>query len=274
MFSKPSPRSPLGALSVAARAGASAVAPLSAASAVPLLLAACAVAPPPPAIAVRDAAADFTRIGDSLPPSPDIEAMIAPYRVQLEERLAEVVGHAAGDFVKGDPESALGNLVAEALLHAARRRAHDAVHVSLVNDGGLRVPLAAGPILARHAYELLPFENFVTILPLSGERLEELADQIARTGGEPIAGWSMELDGDDAVAVRVGGEPVDPNRTYRLATVDYLVNGGGDWSVLWEVEPAAREDLDMLIRDAFVAYLRERGTVAPTLDGRIKEAGR
>ena len=125
-------------------------------------------------------------------------------------------------FVKMKPRFVFG-APAAALLHAARSRSSDTVHVSLVNQGGLRVPLAAGPILMRHAYELLPFENFVVVLTLSGGQLEQLADQIARTTGEPIAGWTMELDGDDAVGVLVGGEPIDPDRTYRLATVDYLV---------------------------------------------------
>ena len=254
--------------------------PVFAAPAAALILAVCADPPPRPdspppttPFTVREAPVDFTQIGDSIAPAPDIEAMIAPYREQLEEQLAVVLGHAEGDFSKDDPEGTLDNLVAEALLHAARRHAGDTVHVSLVNEGGLRVPLAAGPILMRHAYELLPFENFVVVLSLSGAQMEELADQVAATDGEPIAGWTMELDGDDAVGVLVGGEPIDPDRTYRLATVDYLVNGGGDWSVLWEVEAAAREDLDILIRAAFVEYLGEKGTVAPVLDGRIRRVG-
>jgi len=140
-------------------------------------------------------------------------------------------------------------------------------------EGGIRVPLAEGPILMRHAYELLPFENFVTVLSLSGEELERLADEIALTTGEPIAGWTMELDGDDAVNVRVGGDPVDPGRIYRLTTVDYLVNGGGNWTVLWEAGADARQDLPVLVRDVFVDYVRERGTVSPTLDGRIRRVG-
>ena len=251
--------------------------PVFAAPAAAFILASCSDAPPPvpppTPFAIREAPVDFTQIGDSIAPAADIEAMIAPYREQLEEQLAVVLGHAEGDFSKDDPEGTLDNLVAEALLHAARRHADDTVHVSLVNEGGLRVPLAAGPILMRHAYELLPFENFVTVLSLSGRQMERLADQIAATTGEPIAGWTMELDGDDAVGVLVDGEPIDPDRVYRLATVDYLVNGGGDWSVLWEVEAGAREDLDILIRAAFVEYLSEKGTVAPVLDGRIRRVG-
>ena len=132
------------------------------------------------------------------------------------------------------------------------------------------MPIAEGPILVRHAYELLPFENYVTVLTLSGNQVEALADQIAATNGEPIAGWTMVLQGDDAVDVLVSGDPVSPTGEYRLATVDYLANGGGMWSVLWDV--TERTDLTVLIRDVFIEYVREEGTVSPTLDGRIRRA--
>ncbi len=238
-----------------------------------LVQAGCAGTAPGATFTLREAPVEFTEVGDGLEPAPDIEAMIAPYRQQLQEQLAEVLGHATGNFFKDDPEGTLDNLVADALLHGARALAGDTVHVALLNEGGIRVPVARGPILMRHAYELLPFENFVTVLSLSGEELERLADEIALTRGEPIAGWTMELDGDDAVNVRVGGDPVDPGRVYRLATVDYLVNGGGAWTVLWEAGANAREDLPVLIRDVFVDYVQERGTVTPELDGRIRRVG-
>ena len=225
-------------------------------------------APGPPAI-VRAPVA-YSEIADDIPPDPAVEAMIAPYRERIGERLAEVVGHATDDFFKADPEGGLDNLVADALLAVVQDAAEAPVDVVLVNEGGLRVPLAAGPIRMRHAYELLPFENYVTVLSLTGEQMERLADEIARANGEPIAGWTMELEGEDATNVRVGGEPVDPGRVYRLATVDYLVDGGGTWSVLWEAGARERKDLPMLIRDVFVSYLREVGTVTPTLDGRIR----
>ena len=219
---------------------------------------------------VREAPVEFTEVDAGVGPAPDVEALIAPYRAQLEEQLAEVLGQATGEFRKDDPEGALDNLVADALLEVARDLSRDTVHAALVNEGGLRVPIAAGPILMRHAYELLPFENFVTVLSLSGTQMERLADEIAAAGGEPISGWTMELDGNDAVGVLVGGEPIDPAGIYRVATVDYLANGGGTWTVLWESGPGAREDLEILIRDAFVTYLRIHGTVSPTLDGRIR----
>lgn len=221
-----------------------------------------------------EVAASFVQVADSVPPDPAVEAVIAPYRSQIEAHLDQVLAQATGIFVKADPEGALDNLVADAVLHGARRLSRDTVHAALVNDGGLRVPVAPGPILMRHTYELLPFENYIVVLALTGAQMERLADQIARSGGEPVAGWTMVLDGEDATGVLVGGAAIDPQATYRLATVDYLADGGGAWSVLWE--PTAhegREDVAALIRDVFVDYIRERGVVSPELDGRIRREG-
>lgn len=222
-----------------------------------------------------EAVTSFAQVADTVPADPAVEAMIAPYRSQLEAHLTEVLARATGLFAKADPEGALDNLVADAVLYGARRLSRDTVHVALVNDGGLRVPVvAAGPILMRHTYELLPFENYITVLELTGVQLDRLADQVAQSGGEPVAGWTMVLDGEDATRVLVGGAEIDPQATYRLATVDYLADGGGSWSVLWE--PSAhedREDMTVLIRDVFVDYLRERGVVSPELDGRIRREG-
>ena len=86
-----------------------------------------------------------------------------------------------------------------------------------------------------------------------------------------MAGWSLVIEGEDAVDVRIGGAPIDPEGRYRLATVDYLANGGGSWTVLWE--PSDRVDLSILIRDVFMEYVREEGTVHPNLDGRVRKGG-
>lgn len=225
-----------------------------------------------PAASYR-ASVSFEVVDADLPPDPGIEAAIAPFRAQMQAEMQEVVGRATGAFVKDDPEGALDNLVADAVLAGARRRSRDTVHAALVNDGGLRVPVAAGPILVRHAYELLPFENYVVVLDLTGEQMERLANEVARTNGEPIAGWTLILEGGTAASALVGGNRIEPDATYRVATVDYLTDGGGTWSVLWEVAPEDREELAVLIRDVFLEYVREQEVVSPKLDGRVRRRG-
>ena len=213
----------------------------------------------------------FTPMTRDLDDDVSVEALIGPFRDQMEAQLEQVLTQATGEFIKADPEGALDNLVADAVLHESQDLVSGEVDVVLLNDGGLRVPIPAGPIKVRKIFEVLPFENFITILTFSGADLELLADQIARTNGEPVAGWTMVLVGDDAQNVLVDGEAIDPAGTYRLATVDYLANGGGNWSELWE--PDARFDTGILIRDVVMEYLRTVDSVSPTLDGRITRSG-
>jgi 2',3'-cyclic-nucleotide 2'-phosphodiesterase (5'-nucleotidase family) len=225
----------------------------------------------PGAWAVVEAPVTHTVVADSIEDDPAVEAMVAPFRERMGDRIQEVVGEAAGPFTKSWPEGTLGVFAADALLWAARNRVPFAVDMALMNNGGLRVPIAPGPITVGKMFELMPFENMVSLLVLSGRQVEDLAGVIARRGGEPISGFAfrIEMAGEERVArdIRVAGEPLDPERRYRLATNDYLANGGDEFAIL--TEALEREDLPLLVRDAFIEYLRAAGTIEPRLEGRI-----
>jgi 2',3'-cyclic-nucleotide 2'-phosphodiesterase (5'-nucleotidase family) len=208
----------------------------------------------------------YTVMGDSLPADPAMEAFVAPFREQLEARVNAVIGHAAAPFEKGQPEAPLGNLAANAMLAEVQTHVDRPVDMALTNNGGLRIPLNAGPITVGLIYELMPFDNMLSVLDLTGVQVDSLAQQLARLGGEPIAGFSLAIDGRRAVDVRVAGQPLDPARTYRLVTSDYLANGGGNLPALWS--PAGRQDLGVLLRDAYIGYIRRQGTITPEVDGR------
>lgn len=224
---------------------------------------------PPTAVAAPTLAVSHTTISDSLAEDLEMAALVAPYRAQLQAQVAEVIGHAAAPLTKGSPEGTLGNMAADAMLWAARAASADTVHFALTNNGGLRVPIPEGPITQGLMFELMPFENVLVVLTLTGSQVDTLAQQIARLNGEPIAGLSFKVleDTREAFGVKVGGQPLDPEATYRVAAHDYLANGGGGMPVLWVA--TAREDLDVLVRDAFIDYVRAVGTVKPAFDGRI-----
>jgi 2',3'-cyclic-nucleotide 2'-phosphodiesterase (5'-nucleotidase family) len=214
----------------------------------------------------------YSVLADSMAQDRAMEALLAPYRATLQREIAVVIGTAEARIVEAEPEGPLGNLVADAMLAAAEPRSKGPVHMALANDGGLRVPLREGPVTVGDVYEVMPFENMLTVLELSGRDVARLAEQVARTRGEPIAGWSFEMSTDPVVVrdLRVRGRPLDPRRTYRIVVPDYLANGGGYWDVLWD--PVDREDLEVLLRDAIIDHVTELGTVQPTTDGRIRAA--
>lgn len=216
--------------------------------------------------------ASFVVVADSLGEDPGMAALVAPFRGRLEGIMGEVIGEAAVPLAKGWPEGPLGNFAADALLWAARRRVGEGVDMALANNGGLRVPLSPGPITMGKIYELMPFENTVVLLTLRGDQVEELAQVIARRGGEPVAGLSLRIEdeGGRRVArdVRVGGKPVEEGHLYRLATSNFLAEGGDDFQVL--TRAVEREDLPLLVRDAFVEFIREVGVLRFGIEGRIR----
>ncbi len=215
-------------------------------------------------------AARYVVITDSLEDDPDLDALVAPFREVIGEQMSTVIGNATGEFVKAQPESSLGNLVADAMLDQIQALVATPVDVAVTNAGGLRVPIPAGPVPLGTIYELMPFENWLMVITLSATGMDSLAQQMARRRGEPTAGWSFLIDTEAQTAsdIRVGGEPLQADRLYRIVTTDYLVSGGGGMPALQS--PLQQEEIPVLLRDAIASYIREQGRIEPLRDGRLR----
>lgn len=211
----------------------------------------------------------YTQISDSLEQDEEVAALVTPYRDQMEAEVETVIAHAPEELTEGNPEGPLGNLAADALLHHARELSEGPVHMAMTNNGGLRIPIGPGDITVGTVYELMPFENRLVVVTLSGADVVTFAEQIMEIyGGEPIAGFSFRVHANsgDIEDLQIDGAPVDLEAEYRVVTSDYLADGGGP-PVL---EEAPREELPMLLRDAFIEYFRDLGTLTAEIEGRIE----
>jgi 2',3'-cyclic-nucleotide 2'-phosphodiesterase (5'-nucleotidase family) len=237
------------------------------------LFAGCAGSRPDAPAAPGPLAVTYDTVDADDPSDPAVAAVIAPYAAELRAVMDEVIATAAFEITKGGMESTLGNLAADAMLAEANRVlvAEGAAPADLAvgNAGGLRVPIGAGPVTVGKVYELMPFENFLVVQEHTAAQIDSLAQQLARLGGEPIAGLTLAIAPDGrAASVQVNGQPLDPMRTYRVATHNYLAYGGGDMPALWD--PVVRAELPLTLREAFLDYFRRLGTLAPEIDGRIR----
>jgi len=239
-----------------------------------LALGACAgpqhaEAPAPLAPALTPSSITHAVVDPGQAADPALEAMVAPYRAELEATMSEVLATAAFEITRdGAYESTLGNLAADAMLAEAERATGEAFDLAVGNKGGLRVPLAAGPVTLGHVFELMPFDNYLVTMTMSGVQVDSLAQQLVRAGGEPVAGLSLRAADGRATDVEVWGRPLDRSATYRVVTHNFLAFGGGDLPALWE--PLEAEELAVPLRDAFVAHFRRLGTLAPRVEGRIR----
>ncbi|WP_162428606.1 5'-nucleotidase C-terminal domain-containing protein [Pontibacter pudoricolor] len=197
-----------------------------------------------------DVAVDSTLTAD-----PETEAMIAPYRKQVTAKMSEVIGTAPVELRKAEYESTLGNFVVDLLLQETNKLVDEPVDMAQTTNGGLRVPLPAGPITVGHIFELMPFENEVVVLTLDGPATQELFDFAAKTGISPIANATYTIQNGKATNVKIGGKPLDTTRNYTIVTSDYLAGGGDNMEMF---KKAIRsEKVGMMMRDMILKHIKE-----------------
>lgn len=202
----------------------------------------------------------------------EVRAIIERTRPYVDSIKRPVVGEAATTLKAYLPESPLMNFAADALMEMAQRYSDEKVDIVLTNIGGLRSDLNAGTITFGDVYNVFNFDNRLTLLTLNGEQLMQLCNEIAAAGGQAISGMKMTITKErKLVDATVGGKAIEPQATYRIATLDYLAQGNDNLTAL-----ALGSDVDMtkhLLRDLMVEYIKElaaRGEkVDAECDGRI-----
>ena len=203
---------------------------------------------------------------------PDFSNMIDTYSSAVTAEMETVIGTCPEAIRKGTPESPLSNLTADALVWMAQEYFGVKADVSLYNTGGIRAEISAGNLTVGDVYAVYPFDNVLSVATLTGKDLKKLFDYVASSGGLPINKEVKMVISDKKVkSVTVHGQPIDDNKTYTIATIDYLMNLGR-----YGLENATgRRDAPEIIRDYFVAYFRHlaaqnNGQITASTDGRIK----
>lgn len=196
-----------------------------------------------------------------------------PYKAQMEAEMNQVIGHSAVEMAKVDtiPESMLGNFFADAALQQARKYDPTIDFAMPSTKGGIRVTVPKGNVTVSNIFELMPFENELLALTLSGADVQNLLNFIAATNGQPVSGLKMVIKNKKPENVLINGKPFDVNKTYRVLTSDYLA-GGGD-NALGFKTPLDTKVLGLKVRDALMNYVKESEAAGKTinakLDGRI-----
>jgi 2',3'-cyclic-nucleotide 2'-phosphodiesterase (5'-nucleotidase family) len=219
-----------------------------------------------------------------VPPDPAIAAIVKQHEDKLDESLKVVVGTTAVELDSRRAtvrlkESAIGNLIADAIRDATK------ADVAVTNGGGIRGDRTypSGATLTRKdILTELPFGNVTVLLEISGAdlvtALEEGVSLVEDVAGRfpQVSGLSFTFDarrprGQRVVQVSVGGKPLDPAATYRLATNEYMMAGGDGYGSLKKGRPIIDASGGPLMANVVMDYIAARGAVSPAVEGRIVE---
>lgn len=201
------------------------------------------------------------------------DKLIQPYRDQIQEEMGATIGYTALAMTKNRPEGLLGNAVCDLVLQYTREFIDSTATICVMNHGGLRAPLPKGPITKGKVYELMPFDNTISVLRLNREQLNELANHIINRGGEPIGGIDQAkiVKRDGGASFTFASDANNNQKVYTVVTSNYLADGGDNFTVYKKA--SYRNDSPILIRDAllyaFAKYTSEANPLNAALEGRI-----
>jgi 2',3'-cyclic-nucleotide 2'-phosphodiesterase (5'-nucleotidase family) len=201
----------------------------------------------------------------SIPDDPALEKMLAPYSGKV--RALEVVIGKLEVELKKDPVGGgnLGNFVTDGMRVQSSAKLGKPVLLAVTNSGGLRKnTIAPGDLRAADIFELLPFENSLVEVDLTGEQLLKLLNVVV-SAGDALSGahikYRMNAENrPELVSARLldsqGREvEIDPKATYSIVTIDYLLKlGSGRYSILQEGKNV--RPLGVTIRDALMDYVK------------------
>ena len=220
-------------------------------------------------------AGELTAIAASqkLRPDPEIAALVDARRAEAEKYTSRVVGTIKSDLDNPRDECGLGNMIADGILEYGRQQGWK-TDVAFYNAAGVRAPLKAGPVNYGQLYQVLPFENTVVNVDLTGEQLKEvLEDASGRAGRLQIGGgsWvyrSTNSGGQRVLDATIAGAPLDLKRIYHVATIDYLLLGGDGHTWFGKGTNIVYGDIEV---DAVAAYMTAHSPLDPKVEGRIQQ---
>ncbi|MDR1113178.1 MAG: 5'-nucleotidase C-terminal domain-containing protein [Bacteroidales bacterium] len=163
-------------------------------------------------------------------PDNPIVKILKPYKKLHDREMSIIIGEAEENLKSQLPQSPMSNLCTDVLFEAANHYCElhqlPPVDLSLLNFGGIRDSLLQGPITIGKIYVISPFDNYLCIIELKGSTLQQIFSQFTSTRNQPYSHAKINYKEHKPAQIWINGAPLDPNKNYRLATVDFIRNGG------------------------------------------------
>lgn len=205
--------------------------------------------------------------GPRAPSDPRAAEIVESYEKQVKSEFSKVIGTASVDLTRQfHRESSLGDLITDALREAS------GAQISFYNGGGIRADVPMGPITLESVFTVLPFDNMLMTVQLTGEQIRQLLEQsIISDKDLQVSGLKVEYDlsmpsGSKVLSVKVGEDSLDPVASYRVATNDFLGAGGDRYAIFAQGrDPVFGAE----VRDVVIDYIRSHSPIDTGVRDRI-----
>jgi len=211
---------------------------------------------------------------DTLKDDANMLAVYKKYDDELNPVLGKVLGKTTVDLDhdRYAGPSLLGEWACEIMKDAA------GVQIAMTNGGGLRVPVPAGDITAGILYEVMPFDNTLYTMKLSGADVKANIEHgimnddigwVAISGVKVVYNAEAEAGNRITSMVLEDGTPIETDKYYTVVTNDFMFTGGDNYNF-----ENSKDGLDTFIpiRDALMDAVQKAGIISPVKRNWLSEA--
>ncbi len=214
------------------------------------------------------------KIGNDIKQDSSIIQLFTPYKKKMTKEITKSLSFSPKilERTDGNLQSTLGNLVADLSYEKAnelfKNKTGKTVDFSMSNYGGIRAAIMKGDVTVSNAFELMPFDNTLVVVELNYDKIKALFNYfVAKKRAHPLSKNIQLTIENDSYNVLINGKPIKKDRTYFVATSNYLQKGGD--GMIFFSEPESLFDSNFLIRDAIVDYFESKDTLRANLDDRV-----
>jgi 2',3'-cyclic-nucleotide 2'-phosphodiesterase (5'-nucleotidase family) len=198
----------------------------------------------------------------------EMARIIHAYYARIQKEYSRVVGETSVPLIRyHQRESNIGNFVCDTM------RKKTGTDIAFINSGAIRNNIPKGRITREQVFTLLPFDNILVTMKLTGKQILEILEQNAKLehGILQVSGMEIRYDlsepaGSRVREVYIGRRSLDPKKTYTVTTIDFLAAGGDAFSPFKEGKNIM---YGTALRDVIVSYLEKHSPISPRIEGRI-----
>ncbi len=188
----------------------------------------------------------------------EIYTSIKEKQAKVEKGYDEVIGETELPLTRSSRgDSPMSNLICDAMIDATQS------DFCMNNYGGIRAEIKAGSITPRNIFKVLPFGNSIVVMQMKGSLLKQIVEQklASSNRGMAIGGGKItynKSNPDDIItSFLIKGQPLDPDKIYRIATTDYLAEGNSGFDLLAEIEDKNIARTGIILRNAVTEYVQK-----------------
>lgn len=178
--------------------------------------------------------------------------------------MKEVIGYSEKGMPRGRGQYELSNWFVDYMMAATADLTGKHIDFSITNFGGIRANLPQGQVTVDDVMSIFPFQNSFCYVALKGSRVRAIFERMAQRSMQAVGGVEVVVENRQLKSIKIGGEPLDDEKVYGLATINFLLKGGDGLSL--GDEALELIDTGVWIYDKMIPYCRQLTAEGKTLD--------